>query len=155
MRRALWAVVTVLAMVSVSSCGGGTESGGTAAAPAGGAGGAAGNTGGAGGAGVGTCGNGLVEPMSGVMGEQCEGSGPVATTCSSLGMGSGMVMCNPASCRLMMFCSGGGAGNGGSAAGGTGGMGVVGGMGGGVGGAAGTQSSGGSGGGGAGGGAGG
>jgi len=152
MRRALWAVVTLLALVSVS-CAGGTEQGGTAAAPAGGAGGTAGNTGGQGGGGVGTCGNGIVEPMSGVMGEQCEGTAPItATSCFSLGMGTGgNVACNPATCRLSMDCADGPGGMGGSSAGGVGGMGAggmgvvggIGGMGGGAGGASGTMATGG------------
>lgn len=97
MRRARWAMVTVLALISIA-CGGGTDEG-KAGAGGGAAGAAGGGQGGQGGNAM--CGNGVVES---VMGEQCEGAVPVTMTCSGLGLGPGMVMCNPASCRLMQMC---------------------------------------------------
>jgi hypothetical protein len=96
MRSALWAMVALLALSS-ASCGGGTDdsvggAGGMGAGTAG-DGGASGNT---------TCGNRIVESASG---EQCEQGIQPTTTCATLSMGTGMVLCN-SSCRLMMMCSG-------------------------------------------------
>jgi len=101
MRRAQWALVAVLALVSVA-CGGGTdEAKGQAGQGGGVAGVSGGGAGGVGGNGAMVCGNGKVEA---VMGEQCEGAVPVTMTCAGLGLGPGIVMCNPASCRLMQMC---------------------------------------------------
>lgn len=115
MRRALWAVVTVLALASVS-CGGGAEDNSSQAGTGAGVGGSGAVGGTAGTGGEATCGNGIVEPMAN---EQCEPSVAVTTTCQSLGMGTGMVIC-AANCRLMMMCTGVGpvAGNGGGGTGG-------------------------------------
>jgi hypothetical protein len=102
MRSALWAVVTGLILLAVA-CGGGAEdnNGTTGGMGAGTAGIGGSGGGGAGGSGPGVCGNGMVEQLSG---EQCEMAVPVTTTCQSLGMGPGMILCNPASCKLMMMC---------------------------------------------------
>lgn len=117
MRRALWAVVAVLALVS-TACGGGTDeaAGPQAGSTAGSAavGGAAG-LGGTGGS-ASSCGDGRIDMLAG---ENCEQSVPHGLTCSGLGMGDGMILCS-STCRLMMMCNDGG-GTAGNSGGGTGG----------------------------------
>jgi hypothetical protein len=97
-------VVAVLALFAVA-CGGGAEdkkgSGGMGAGASGNGGGGAGGNGNCA-AGANVCGNCMVETA---MGEQCEMGVPVTATCQSMGMGPGMVLCNPASCKLMMMCT--------------------------------------------------
>ena len=105
MRRALWAV-TVLALVSIG-CADGTDENSSdmpmagTTAGGGGMGGAGGSAGVSGVGGGNTCGDGRVDAMAN---EQCEPSVPHGLSCTSLGMGTGMVVCN-SSCRLMMMCT--------------------------------------------------
>lgn len=105
MRRALWAVVTMLALVSVA-CADGTDEPSNdvpmAGTTAGGGGMGGGGAGGQSGMGATSCGDGVVEFAKN---EQCEPNVDAGVTCESMQMGTGMVVCN-ASCRLFMMCTG-------------------------------------------------
>ena len=54
------------------------------------------NSGAAGTNGASTCGNGMIEAISG---EQCDGIALNNATCASLGLGMGLLSCNPQTCQ--------------------------------------------------------
>jgi hypothetical protein len=101
MNRALWAVIAMFALVSIS-CAGGTNESSSDLPMAGTTAGASGVGGGGGAAGgASSCGDGRIDMLTN---ENCEPSIPHGLTCEGLGMGPGMIMCS-SSCRLMMMCT--------------------------------------------------